>query len=120
MSAGGFRSAPSRPRRTWRTSKRNVRSSDTTCCRKERDMRPPHIVGIGGTTRAGSSTEQAIRHALRGCPTPMGVAINSTTQRLGPGPGIEDEKARFQLETMAGEVMEFIRVRQAGLQPAGG
>lgn len=30
-------------------------------------MRPPHIVGIGGTTRPGSSTEKALRFALRVC-----------------------------------------------------
>jgi FMN reductase len=29
------------------------------------DLRPPHVVGIGGTTRSGSSSEQALRLALR-------------------------------------------------------
>ena len=48
----------------------------------------------------------------------MGVAINSTLPVFGPDGGVEDERARFQLETMAGEVMEFIRVRRSGLQPA--
>ena len=62
---------------------------------------------------------RSIVHALRGWPTPMGVAINSTQQDLGPGPGIADDKARMQLEAMAGEVMEFVKVRQAGFQPAG-
>src|SRR2546423_7305539 len=27
----------------------------------------PHVVGIGGTTRAGSSTEKALRYALHTC-----------------------------------------------------
>ena len=30
-------------------------------------MRPPHVVGIGGTTRAESGTELAVRHVLRLC-----------------------------------------------------
>jgi FMN reductase len=30
-------------------------------------MRPPHVVGIGGTTRAGSGTDLAVRHVLRLC-----------------------------------------------------
>jgi FMN reductase len=30
-------------------------------------MKTPHIVGIGGTTRAGSSTERAVRFALAAC-----------------------------------------------------
>ncbi len=29
--------------------------------------RAPHVVGLGGTTRAGSSTELALRHVLRAC-----------------------------------------------------
>ena len=30
-------------------------------------MRPPHVVGIGGTTRVDSGTELAVRHVLRLC-----------------------------------------------------
>jgi FMN reductase len=29
--------------------------------------RAPHVVGLGGTTRAGSSTELALRHVLFAC-----------------------------------------------------
>ena len=63
-------------------------------------------------------TLRSIVHSLRGWPTPMGVAINSTLRVFGPDGQVTDEKARFQLTTMAGEVMEFIGVRRAGLQLA--
>ena len=78
-----------------------------------------HLVAAPGDTRSLVQPLRSIVHALRGWPTPMGVAINSTQQDLGPGPGIADDKARMQLEAMAGEVMEFVKVRQAGFQPAG-
>ncbi len=80
------------------------------------------LIATGAGWQGVVTTLDALRsivHSLRGWPTPMGVAINSTIQDLGPGPGIDDDKARLQLETMAGEVMEFVKVRQAGFQPAG-
>ena len=80
------------------------------------------LIATGAGWQGVVTTLEALRsivHALRGWPTPMGVAINSTQQDLGPGPGIADDKARMQLEAMAGEVMEFVKVRQAGFQPAG-
>jgi len=80
------------------------------------------LIATGAGWQGVVTTLEALRsivHSLRGWPTPMGVAINSTQQDLGPGPGIADDKARMQLETMAGEVMEFVKVRQAGFQPAG-
>jgi len=80
------------------------------------------LIATGAGWQGVVTTLEALRsivHSLRGWPTPMGVAINSTIQDLGSGPGIDDDKARLQLETMAGEVMEFVKVRQAGFQPAG-
>ena len=80
------------------------------------------LIATGAGWQGVVTTLEALRsivHALRGWPTPMGVAINATQQDLGPGPAIADDKARMQLEAMAGEVMEFVKVRQAGFQPAG-
>ena len=74
------------------------------------------LIATGAGWQGVVTTLEALRsivHSLRGWPTPMGVAINSTIQDLGSGPGIDDDKARLQLETMAGEVMEFVKVRQA-------
>jgi len=82
---------------------------------------PVGLIVTGAGWQGTITTLEALRsivHSLRGWPTPMGVAINSTLPVFGPDGRVEDEKARFQLETMAGEVMEFVKVRRAGLQPA--
>lgn len=53
--------------------------------------------------QAAVTTLTALRgvvHALRGWPTPLGVAVNSS------GPGL-DEHARTQLEGVAAQVVEF-------------
>jgi FMN reductase len=51
---------------------------------------------------------RAMVHSLRGWPTPLGAALN-TTSPLFDGEGYPtDERARFQLETVAQEVMEFV------------
>ena len=80
------------------------------------------LIATGAGWQGVVTTLEALRsivHALRGWPTPMGVAINSTQCAFGPDGQVTDEKVAFQLETMAGEVMEFVKVRQAGFQPAG-
>jgi FMN reductase len=51
---------------------------------------------------------RAMVHALRGWPTPLGAALNTTTPLFGPDGDPTDERARFQLETVAHEVMEFV------------
>jgi FMN reductase len=82
---------------------------------------PVGLVVSGAGWQGTVTTLDALRsivHSLRGWPTPMGVAINSTLPVFGPDGDVTDEKARFQLVTMADEVVEFIRVRRAGLQPA--
>ena len=82
---------------------------------------PVGLIACGAGWQGTVTTLEALRsivHSLRGWPTPMGVGINSTLPVFGPDGDVTDEKARFQLVTMAGEVMGFIRVRRAGLQPA--
>jgi len=56
-------------------------------------------------------TLRSIVHALRGWPTPMGAAINSTQKVFGDDDGVVDERVRFQLETLAKEVLQFVRWR---------
>ena len=50
-------------------------------------------------------------HALRGWPTPMGVAINTLVDRFDEnGAGIEEHTER-QMKIMVGQVIEFARLR---------
>jgi len=52
---------------------------------------------------------RAMVHALRGWPTPLGAALNTSTPLFGADGDPTDERARFQLETVAQEVMQFVR-----------
>jgi len=54
---------------------------------------------------------RSIVHALRGWPTPMGVAINTLVDRFDEeGAGIAEQSAR-QMAVMVGQVIEFARLR---------
>ena len=82
---------------------------------------PVGLIVTGAGWQGTVTTLEALRsivHSLRGWPTPMGVAINSTLPVFGPDGDVVEEKARFQLTTMAAEVMGFVRVHRAGLQLA--
>jgi FMN reductase len=61
---------------------------------------------------------RSIVHALRGWPTPMGAAINSTLPVFGPNGDVVDERVAFQLSTVAHEVMQFATWRLASLAHA--
>jgi FMN reductase len=83
---------------------------------------PVGLIATGAGWQGTVTTLDALRsivHALRGWPTPLGVAINSTIKVFNDEGDVIDEKARLQLETMALEVGNFIKVHRAGLQPAG-
>src|SRR5580704_18478777 len=57
------------------------------------------------------SAFRSIVHALRGWPTPMGVAINTQAARFDEkGSGIGEQAAR-QMGIMVGQVIEFARLR---------
>ena len=57
------------------------------------------------------SAFRSIVHALRGWPTPMGVAINTQVDRFDEeGAGIGEQSAR-QMAIMVGQVVEFARLR---------
>jgi FMN reductase len=57
------------------------------------------------------SAFRSIVHALRGWPTPMGVAINTLVERFDEaGAGIAEPTAR-QMAIMVGQVMEFAQLR---------
>jgi FMN reductase len=57
------------------------------------------------------SAFRSIVHALRGWPTPMGVAINTLVERFDEnGAGMGEQSAR-QMAVMVGQVIEFARLR---------
>lgn len=57
------------------------------------------------------SAFRSIVHALRGWPTPMGVAINTQVERFDEtGAGMSEPSVR-QLSIMAGQVVEFAQLR---------
>ena len=75
---------------------------------------PVGLIATGAGWQGTVTTLEAMRaivHALRGWATPLGVAINSTMKVFGDGGEVVDEKARLQLETMALEVVNFLRLR---------
>src|SRR5207249_3964833 len=58
---------PQVPRDEARQARPRSRDRDGRAGVEEEKVTSPHIVGIGGTTRPGSSTEKAIRYALAVC-----------------------------------------------------
>lgn len=67
------------------------------------------------------SAFRSIVHALRGWPTPMGVAINTQVEHFEEnGGGLSEQSAR-QMSVMASQVVEFARLRAlvANLDPTG-
>jgi FMN reductase len=61
---------------------------------------------------------RSIVHALRGWPTPMGVAINTLVERFDEnGVGIEQHTAQ-QMAIMAGQVIQFARLRSLLAKPS--
>jgi FMN reductase len=79
------------------------------------------IVTAAGWQATGS-TLQALRsivHALRGWPTPLGVAINTTETIFEPDGGCPSARVHEQLETLARQVVGFARAQLAviGAEP---
>ena len=66
--------------------------------------------------QATGSTLAALRsivHALRGWPTPIGVAVNSSLKVFDEAGECLDSGLATQLELMARQVVEFARMRMA-------
>jgi FMN reductase len=75
------------------------------------DGRAVGLIVTAAGWQAGGVTLQALRgitHAMRGWPTPMGVAINSIEQKpFGADGALVDESVAGQLKMLAGQVMGF-------------
>lgn len=81
---------------------------------------PVGCIAVSYGWQATVSTLQSIRttvHALRGWPSPFGATINATEPIFDADGACTDERARFGLETVAQQVVEFAQLRKAGLLP---
>jgi FMN reductase len=88
-----------------------------------RDDQRPYLdgraVGLIATAtgwQATVSTLMSLRaavHALRGWPTPMGAAVNTAGGLFDDRGECADPAARFQLELVGRQVVEFARMRAA-------
>lgn len=59
----------------------------------------------GAVTALG--TLRGVAHALRGWPTPLGVALDDVSSCFGPDGACVDARSRGQLMTLAAQVVEF-------------
>lgn len=83
------------------------------------DGRAVGLIAVARGWQASVSTLGTLRqiaHALRGWPTPLGLAINSTATRFAENGVTEDQAAALSVRVQAEQVVEFAR-RWAG-QPA--
>jgi FMN reductase len=81
---------------------------------------PVGCIAVSYGWQATVSTLQSIRttvHALRGWPSPFGATINATEPIFDAAGACIDDRARFGLETVANQVVEFAQLRKAGLLP---
>jgi len=78
--------------------------------------RPVGCIATGAGWQGTVTALEALRsvvHALRGWPTPLGAAINTSQPAFSPDGDPIDERVAFQLTTVAQEVMQFVRWRDA-------
>lgn len=84
------------------------------------DGMPVGCVAVSYGWQATVTTLQSIRttvHALRGWPSPLGATINASQKIFDETGACIDDSARFQLETVAQQVVEFAQLRKAGYKP---
>jgi FMN reductase len=82
------------------------------------DGMPVGCVAVAYGWQATVSTLQSLRvtvHALRGWPSPLGATVNASSGKIFDADGgCTDDGARFQLQTVATQVVEFAALRKAG------
>lgn len=60
------------------------------------------------------ATMRSIVHALRGWPTPLGAALNTSTRVFDEQGECLDLSMKLQLETIGRQVVQFAKMRRAG------
>ncbi|WP_243791067.1 NADPH-dependent FMN reductase [Saccharopolyspora gloriosae] len=79
------------------------------------DGRAVGCVGAAYGWQASVTTLQALRsvvHSLRGWPTPLGAAVNSSEVRFGPEGECSDPKLAGTLSTIGAQLVEFAEKRR--------
>ncbi|QLL66225.1 NAD(P)H-dependent oxidoreductase (plasmid) [Sinorhizobium mexicanum] len=86
------------------------------------DGKPVGLISCAAGWQGAGQTLQALRsivHALRGWPTPLGAVINTSLPVFDSEGEVVDMAAKFQLETVGRQVMQFCRWQQrSDFQPA--
>jgi FMN reductase len=78
------------------------------------DDLPVGLIACAGGWQAAAQTLTALRtivHALRGWPTPLGAALNTSTRFFDDAGECLDLAAKSQLETIGRQVVDFSRRR---------
>ena len=80
---------------------------------------PPYLEGravgcvaVAGGPQAGASTLatlRAVAHALRGWPTPLGVAVDTSDRVFGADGAVDDAVVLCRLDLLAEQVVSFAR-----------
>ncbi len=73
------------------------------------------IITCAGGWQAAAQTLAALRaiaHSLRGWPTPLGAALNTSMKLFDEAGGCLDLSSKFQLETVGRQVVQFAAMRQ--------
>lgn len=88
---------------------------------------PPYLEGravgciaVAGGPQAGAATLatlRAIGHALRGWPTPLGVAVDTSDRVFDGGGAIDDAVVLGRLDLLADQVVGFARADRRMLAP---
>lgn len=82
------------------------------------DGMPVGCVSVAYGWQATVSTLHSLRtavHALRGWPSPLGATVNASSGKIfDPTGACTEESVRFQLETVARQVVEFAALRKPG------
>jgi FMN reductase len=84
---------------------------------------PPYLEGravgciaVAGGPQAGAATLSALRavtHALRGWPTPLGVAVDTSDRVFGADGGVDDAVVLCRLDLLAEQVVGFAEAQAA-------
>ena len=79
------------------------------------------IACAGGWQAAGQTLAalRAIAHALRGWPTPLGGMLNTSVPMFDSNGNCTDLSAKFQLENVGKQVVEFARMSHSSKPEAG-
>jgi FMN reductase len=81
---------------------------------------PVGVIGCGAGWQGAHqvvSTLRGIVHALRGWPTPMGAALNTSQPMFDENGGCLDRAAKFQLETVGRQVADFALMKARANEP---